>query len=96
MTLSSRYIYALTFAIAAVGFLLPFWPLCVVGVLIAALSGRYFFAIVMALLLDVGSGVPTGWLHYLFVPFTVLAGIASLLRLFGAAYFLDKTPPDTL
>lgn len=96
MTVSSRYIYAIAFAIAAVGFLLPFWPLCVIGVLIAALSGRYFFAIPMALLLDLGSGVPTGWLHYLFVPFTVLAVAASLLRVFGSAYFLDKTPPDTL
>lgn len=96
MSPSSRYIYALSFAIAAVGFLLPFWPLCVIGILIAALSGRYFFAIPMALLLDLGSGAPTGWLQYVFVPFTVLAVLASLLRVFGAAYFLDKTPPDTL
>ncbi len=96
MTTSSRYIYALSFAIAAVGFLLPFWPLCVIGVLIAGLSGRYFFAILVGLLLDLGSGVPTGWLHYIFVPFTVLAAIAALLRVFGAAYFLDKTPPGTL
>jgi hypothetical protein len=96
MDLSSRYIYALSFAIAAVGFLLPFWPLCVIGILIAALSGRYYFAIPMALLLDLGSGVPTGFLYYVFVPFTVLAVAASLLRLFAGAYFLDKTPPGTL
>ncbi len=96
MTLASRYIYALSFAIAAVGFLWPFWPLCIIGILIAALSGRYVFAIIMALLLDLGSGMPTGLLHYLFVPFTVLAIAASLLRVFGGAYFLDKTPPDTL
>ncbi len=96
MSVSSRYIYALSFAIAAVGFLLPFWPLCVLGILIAALSGRYFFAIPMALLLDLGSGMPTGWLHYIVMPYTVLAVLASLLRLFGTAYFLDKTPPDTL
>mgnify|MGYP001617742699 CR=1 FL=1 len=96
MTVSSRYIYALSFAIAAAGFLLPFWPLCIVGTLIAALSGRYFFAILVGLLLDLGSGMPTGWLQYLFVPFTILATLASLMRLFGGAYFLDKTPPDTL
>lgn len=96
MTMSSRYIYALSFAIAAVGFLVPFWPLCVIGILLASLSGRYFFAIFMALLLDLGAGVPTGLLQYVFVPFTILAVLASLLRVFGRAYFLDKTPPYTL
>lgn len=96
MTVSSRYIYALSFIIAAAGFLLPFWPLCVIGVLIAALSGRYLFAVAMALLLDIGSGVPTGMLHFLYAPFTVLAAVGSLLRLFGERYFLDKTPADTL
>ncbi|MDB5225353.1 MAG: hypothetical protein JWL87_305 [Candidatus Adlerbacteria bacterium] len=96
MTLASRYIYAITFAIAATGFLLPFWPLCVVGVLIAALSGRYIFAVVVALLIDLGLGMPTGVLHYLVLPFTVLAVIAALARIFGAAYFLDKTPLDRL
>jgi hypothetical protein len=96
MTLASRYIYALSFAIAAIGFLLPFWPLCVVGVLIAALSGRYFFAVGMALLLDLGSGAPTGIMHYLFVPYTICAVIAALVRLYAGAYFLDKTPPGTL
>lgn len=96
MTTSSRYIYALTFAISATGFLLPFWPLCVVGILIATLSGRYVFGIIVALLIDVGSGVPTGILHYLFVPFTILAIAATLLRVFAGSYFLDKTPPGTL
>lgn len=96
MTQSSRYIYALSFAIAAIGFLLPFWPLCVIGVLIAALSGRYVFAVIMALLLDVGSGMSTGLWRYVYVPFTMLAVIASLARAYGSAYFLDKTPLDRL
>lgn len=96
MTITSRYIYALTFAIAATGFLLPFWPLCAIGILIAALSGRWVFAVIIALLIDLGSGVPTGILHYLFVPFTVLAIVATLVRVFASSYFLDKTPPSTL
>ena len=96
MTLSSRYIYALSFAIAAIGFLLPFWPLCVLGVLIAALSGRYIFAVCMALLLDVGSGESVGLWRYVYVPFTLLAVAASLLRAYSSAYFLDKTPLDRL
>lgn len=96
MTLASGHIYALTFAIAATGFLVPFWPLSVAGILIAALSGRYIFALMVALLLDLASGVPTGFLHYLYAPFTILAALAGALRLFGGAYVLDKTPPDTL
>lgn len=96
MNIASRYIYALTFAITATGFLLPFWPLCVAGILIATLSGRYVFGIILALLIDVGAGVPTGILHYLFVPFTILAIAAALVRVFVVSYFLDKTPPDTL
>lgn len=96
MTLASRYIYAISFAIAAAGFLLPLWPLCVAGVLLSALSGRYAFAVVMALLLDIGSGIPTGVLHYLYVPFTALAVAASLARAFAGARLLDKTPPGTL
>jgi hypothetical protein len=96
MTLASRYIYSLSFAIAAIGFLLPFWPLSVLGVLIAALSGRYFFAVAMALMLDIGSGFATGLWHYVFVPFTILAVAASLARILGGKYVLDKTPPGTL
>jgi hypothetical protein len=96
MTVQSRYIYALSFVIAATGFLLPLWPLCVLGVLIASASGRYVFAVAMALMLDLGSGVPAGILHYIYVPFTVLAVAVALARAFVLAYFLDKTPPDTL
>jgi hypothetical protein len=96
MTVQSRYIYALSFIIAAAGFLLPFWPLIIMGICIAALSGRYLFAIAIAILLDIGSGTPTGIWRYLYMPFTVLAVIAALVRVVGARYFLDKTPPDTL
>lgn len=96
MSLTTRYIYAITFIITAVGFLLPFWPLMVLGIIVAALSGRYLFAVFMALLVDIGSGLPLGVLRYLFVPFTILAIVAALVRVFGERYFLDKTPPDTL
>lgn len=88
--------YALSFVVAAVGFMLPFWPLCALGILVAALAGRYAFAIVLALLIDLGFGMPTGSLSRLVVPFTLLAGAAAALRLLASSYFLDKTPPDTL
>lgn len=96
MSPAARYIYAITFIITAVGFLLPFWPLMALGILIAALSGRYLFAVFMALLVDIASGMPTGVLRYVFVPFTILALAAALVRILGERYFLDKTPPDTL
>jgi hypothetical protein len=96
MSLSTRQILALSFAIAAAGFLLPLWPLSVVGILIAALSGRFFFAIVMGLLLDVAWGMPVGLLHYVYFPFTALAFGAVLARIFGGRYFIDRTPPGTL
>lgn len=96
MSSAFRYLYAISFIITAAGFLLPFWPLSALGVSLAALSGRYFFAICMALLVDIGSGAPTGLLRYAIAPFTLLAIIATLARVFGRRYFLDKTPPSTL
>jgi hypothetical protein len=96
MTQTSRLIYALSFIIAGAGFLLPFWPLCIVGVLIAALSGRFIFAIFMGLLLDVAWGAPVGILHYIYFPFTILALVGALLQRLSGKYFLDRTPPDTL
>lgn len=96
MTFPSRYIYALTFGITATGFLLPFWPFTVLGILVAVFSGRYWFAIGMALLIDIGSGMPTGIMWYVGLPFTALAAVAALIRVLVERYFLDKTPPSTL
>ncbi len=50
---STKWILASSFALSAIGFLLPFWPLAVVGILLAALSGRVVFAIAIGLLLDI-------------------------------------------
>lgn len=96
MSSVSRYLYAVTFALAGAGFLVPFWPLSVAGVAIAALSGRWVFAIIVGLLLDIAWGAPTGTMHLLFFPFTLLALICALLRIFGGRYLLDKQPQETL
>jgi len=96
MSRSSLTVYALSFIIMAAGVLLPLWPLSVVGILIAALSGRWIFAILMALLIDLALGVPQGTLHVLYVPFTILAVVASLLRYFLSGYFLDRSGSDTI
>ena len=96
MTQSSRWIYAITFLLAAAGVLLPFWPLSVVGILIAALSGRWIFAVLVALLVDLAWGAPTGTLHFLYFPFTLLALAAAAARMWGGRYFLDKHPQEKL
>ena len=96
MTQSSRWIYATTFLLAAAGVLLPFWPLSIAGVLIAALSGRWIFAVIIALLVDLAWGAPTGVLHFLYFPFTLLALAAAAARMWGGRYFLDKHPQEKL
>ncbi len=96
MTQSSRLVYAIAFLLAAAGFLLPLWPLCVVGILLAALSGRWLFGTIVGLLVDVAWGAPTGALHYLFFPFTLIAVLGALARAWGSAYVMDKNPQERL
>lgn len=78
------------------GFLMPLWPLSVVGVLLCALSGRYAFAVCVALLLDLAWGAPTGRFMYLYFPFTALALCASIVRYFGGRYVLDRQHQEKL
>lgn len=92
---STAWILAASFLIAAAGFLLPFWPLTVVGIALCALSGRWAFAIAMGLLLDVGYGTPVGPWHALYVPFTLCALVFTALRLSGMRYLRGGTT-DTL
>ena len=96
MTQTSRWIYAISFLLAAAGVLLPFWPLAVVGILLAALSGRWLFAVIIALLVDLAWGTPTGGLRFLYFPFTLLALLAAAAHIWGAKYFLDKHPQEKL
>jgi hypothetical protein len=77
------------------GFLLPFWPLCLLGLMLLAVAGRYIVAVVVGLFLDIAFGVPTGVLHLLYVPFTLLALFISLLRYLFSDYFRDEAS-DTL
>ncbi len=96
MTKSSRLLYSSSFIITAPGFLWPLWPLCVVGILIAAFSGRWFFATLVGLLIDIAWGAPAGVLQYVYFPFTALALLGALAYWFFSGYFLDRTPPGTL
>jgi len=66
-----------------------------VGILLAALSGRWLTAVLIGVLLDVAWGAPVGRLHFLYVPFTILAVALSLCRAVIAGYIRPR-PPETL
>lgn len=90
------WIYAVTFILVALGFLLPFWPLSFVGVLVAAFSGRWIFAVLAALLVDLAWGTPTGWLAFLFFPLTFSTLVLLVARALGGRYLFDKNPQARL
>ncbi|MDO8548464.1 MAG: hypothetical protein Q7R71_02215 [bacterium] len=93
MQSTTTWIVATSFLIATAGFLLPFWPLTVVGIGLCALSGRFLFAIAIGLLLDVGYGAPVGPWHALYVPFTLCALLFSALCMIGERYMLKRNGP---
>lgn len=96
MMSSTRLLVALCFVLAAMGFLLPFWPLSALGILIAALAGRFLFAIGVGLLLDIAYGTPVGTLQVLWFPFTLFAVISLILRLLAKRYLMGRGQPETL
>jgi hypothetical protein len=81
---------AVSLLLVASAFLLPLWPLGLLGLLLLAVTGRYVVAVIVGLLLDVTYGVPTGMLHVLYVPFTLLALLVSILRYTLSGYFRDE------
>lgn len=93
---SQRFLLALFFMLAALGFLLPFWPLSVAGIVLAALWGRWFSALLIGLLLDLAWGAPVGLAQFLYFPFTLIAVVAALARLWVARYLLDRAPQEKI
>ncbi len=96
MSANTKWILSISFLLAAVGFLLPLWPLSLLGIALAALSGRWVFAIAIGVLLDLAYGAPLGTLHYLYFPFTLAAVVLSLVRYVGMGYVMNKDFPETL
>lgn len=84
------------FALVAIGFLLPFWPLSAFGVLLAGVLGRGIFALALGLLLDIAWGVPPGYMSVVMFPFTLLSLISVVLRFFAHRYLLQKSPQKKL
>jgi len=95
MDMNTRWIVAVSFALAAAGFLLPFWPISMIGIVLAAASGRYVAAVTIGLLLDIAYGAPIGHWRFLYVPFTLLGLITSLFRYYISSFFRESNV-DTL
>jgi drug/metabolite transporter superfamily protein YnfA len=83
------WISAGSFALAAAGFLLPFWPLSVLGIALAAFTGRWMLAIALGLLLDIAYGAPVGQWHLLYIPFTLTA-LACIFGHYIASRYMRK------
>ncbi|HVV15408.1 MAG TPA: hypothetical protein VHD55_03355 [Candidatus Paceibacterota bacterium] len=92
----SYFFFAFAFALAAGGFLASFWPLEVLGMLLAGVAGHPVYAIGLGILLDLAYGAPTGHLHMLLFPMTALAILAVLGRRYGGKYFFDASEQDRL
>ncbi len=73
---------------------MPLWPLSIAGILLAALSGRIFFAVFAALILDIAWGAPTGLAQYLYFPVTLVALLSAALRLLSSRFLLQRGSPE--
>lgn len=89
-SLPNKWIYIGTFMCAAAGLLLPFWPLIMLGVAAAVLSGRTIFGVILALLFDIALGSPTGWFHWIHFPLVVLALACFVVRYVALRYMLER------
>ena len=76
-----------SFALLAAGFLFSFWPVSLLGLVLAAVSGQYPAAVLIGLVMDTAYGAPVGRLHLVYVPFTLLSLAACALRFYVPAYF---------
>lgn len=92
----TKWIYIFSFILAAAGFLIPFWPLSVLGVLVAVAAGRWLFGVLLALLIDIAWGMPTGLLARLYFPLALLAAVLATVRYALSRRLLDKNPPERL
>ena len=95
-TLHNRRIrVVLACVVVSAGFLFGFWPLCLMGVMLAAALGRSASALLLGLFLDVVYGVPAGFLHLVYFPFTLFA-LASVLVQTMIMGRIRTTQTDTL
>jgi hypothetical protein len=79
-------------ALVFVGLALPQWPVCVLGLLLACLSGQVVVGMCIGLFLDILWGSPPGMLHALVLPWTLAAAILLSARVLLGSRMLVKMP----
>ena len=89
------HVIALCVLIILLGMLWPLWELSLAGVLLAALTGEWFAALVLGLLLDLLFGAPTGFLRVVQFPFA-LAALAAVAARAAVVGRLRPVPKNTL
>jgi hypothetical protein len=77
-------IFTLFFGLLAFagGILFGWWLLAYAGVLLAAVCGRFVLALLLAMVLDLMYGAPTGMFQYIAFPFVVFTLIVVLVQAF--------------
>jgi hypothetical protein len=86
-----KWIMILAFLLASGGFVLAFWPLEIIGILVAAGGGVPLMALGIGLLLDLAYGAPLGLAHYLYFPFTIAAFLAIGGRLLAGRFMIERS-----
>lgn len=82
----NRFSALLALALFILGFLIPWWPLTLLGLILLAMGGRWVPAFLCAFFLDVVYGVPPGHLHILPFPFTFLVCVMLIVQLLLVRY----------
>lgn len=93
---TTKWVLIASFLCVSGGFVVGFWPISLVGVGISAFGGVPIAAILFGLLLDIAYGVPTGVLHYLYVPYTIAALGAIGLRIMSMRFLLERSAQERL
>lgn len=72
----------------AAGLVFSFWYFSLFGLLLAAVAGQYATALLLGLVMDILYGTPVGHWHWLPVPFTAIALLASVAQYVLSRYLL--------
>jgi hypothetical protein len=83
---------AIALLLLVTGSLVSFWPLYVLALVLLAASGQVIAALLAGFVLDALFGKSAGTLLLLYVPFTLLALVLSLIRLYLSTYLLERDP----
>ncbi len=91
----NRVLFACAVLFLCAGFFLGWWIFSLVGLLLAAYAGRLLFCVCAGIVLDLIYGVPVGWLHMMYAPFTVFACALVFLHA-SVPHYIRKRPSKRL